>query len=74
VVVVWAVEHAFCPLLTTGGGLDLKYAAYWVVSVLPFLATWAALCYAFERRLLPVRWRGVFNGGTALALAVGLVE
>jgi hypothetical protein len=45
-----------------------------VVSVLPFLATWTALYYALGRRLLPVmaaRW--VFNGGTALALALGLV-
>jgi Type II CAAX prenyl endopeptidase Rce1-like len=75
VVVVWALEHACYPLLTTGGGLDLEFAAYRVVSVLPFLATWTALYYAFERRLLPVmvaRW--VFNGGTALALAMGLVE
>ena len=45
-----------------------------VGSVLPFLAIWTALYYAFERRLLPImaaRW--VFNGGTALALALGLV-
>jgi hypothetical protein len=75
VVLIWAGEHAFYPLLTSGGGLDLEFAAYRVVSVLPFLATWTALYYAFERRLLPVmaaRW--VFNGGTALALALGLVE
>jgi hypothetical protein len=42
--------------------------------VLPFLAVWTALYYAFGRRLLPImaaRW--VFNGGTALALALGLV-
>jgi hypothetical protein len=74
VVAVWAAEHAFYPLLISGGGLDLEFAAYRVVSVLPFLATWTALYYAFERRLLPVmaaRW--VFNGGTALALALGLV-
>jgi len=45
-----------------------------VGSVLPFLAIWTALYYAFERRRLPImaaRW--VFNGGTALALALGLV-
>jgi Type II CAAX prenyl endopeptidase Rce1-like len=74
VVLVWAAEHAFYPLLITDGNLDLGFAAYRVVSVLPFLATWTALYYAFERRLLPImaaRW--VFNGGTALALAVGLV-
>jgi hypothetical protein len=45
-----------------------------VASVLPFLAAWTALYYALGRRLLPVmaaRW--VFNAGTALALALGLV-
>jgi hypothetical protein len=62
VVVIWAVEHAFAPLLTTDGGLDLVFAGYRVVSVLPFLAVWTALYYAFGRRLLPImvaRW--VFN-------------
>jgi hypothetical protein len=74
VVAVWAGEHAFFPLLVGGGGLDLGFAAYRVGSVLPFLATWTALYYALGRRLLPImaaRW--VFNGGTALALALGLV-
>jgi hypothetical protein len=74
VVVIWAAEHACYPLLTSGGGLDLEFAAYRVVSVLPFLAIWTALFYALGRRLLPImaaRW--VFNGGTALALALGLV-
>jgi hypothetical protein len=74
VVVVWAAEHAFFPLLTSGGGLDLEFAAYRVGSVLPYLAIWTALYYALGRRLLPVmaaRW--AFNGGTALALALGLV-
>jgi len=58
----------------SGGSLDLGVAAYRVVSVLPFLATWTALYYAVGRRLLPImaaRW--VFNGGTAPALALGLV-
>jgi hypothetical protein len=75
VVVVWAAEHAFFPLLASGGGLDLGFAAYRVGSVLPYLATWTALYYALGRRLLPVmaaRW--AFNGGTALALALGLAE
>jgi Type II CAAX prenyl endopeptidase Rce1-like len=75
VVVVWAAEHACYPLLTSGGGLDLEFAAYRVGSVLPYLAIWTALYYALGRRLLPImvaRW--VFNGGTALALALGLVE
>jgi membrane protease YdiL (CAAX protease family) len=75
VVVVWAAEHAFYPLLVQGGGLDLGFAAYRVGSVLPYLATWTAAWYALGRRLLPVmaaRW--VFNAGTALALALGLVE
>jgi hypothetical protein len=74
VVAVWAGEHACYPLLTGDGGLDLGFAAYRVVSVLPFLAIWTALYYAFGRRLLPVmaaRW--AFNGGAALALALGLV-
>ena len=74
VVVVWAVEHACYPLLASDGGLDVAFAAYRVVSVLPFLAVWTALYYALGRRLLPImaaRW--VFNGGTALALALGLV-
>jgi hypothetical protein len=74
VVVVWAVEHAFFPLLTSGGGLDMEFAAYRVGSVLPYLAIWTALYYALGRRLLPImaaRW--AFNGGTALALALGLV-
>jgi membrane protease YdiL (CAAX protease family) len=74
VVVIWAAEHALFPLLTSGGGLDLGFAAYRVGSVLPFLAIWTALYYALGRRLLPImaaRW--VFNGGTALALALGLV-
>jgi hypothetical protein len=75
VVAVWAGEHALYPLLVSGGGLDLGFAAYRVGSVLPFLAAWTAAYYALGRRLLPVmaaRW--VFNGGTALALALGLVE
>jgi hypothetical protein len=75
VVVVWAGEHALYPLLVSGGGLDLEFAAYRVVSVLPYLAIWTALYYALGRRLLPImaaRW--VFNGGTAAALALGLVE
>src|SRR4030095_4725978 len=64
VVVIWAVEHAFAPLLTTDGGLDLVFAGYRVVSVLPFLAVWTALYYAFGRRLLPIMAaRGVFDGG-----------
>jgi membrane protease YdiL (CAAX protease family) len=74
VVVVWAAEHAFFPLVSGGGGLDLGFAAYRVVSVLPFLAAWTAAYYALGRRLLPVmaaRW--VFNAGTAAALALGLV-
>ena len=75
VVVIWAAEHAFAPMVTTDGGLDLLFAGYRVVSVLPFLAVWTALYYAFGRRLLPImvaRW--VFNGGSALAVALNLVE
>ena len=76
VVALWAGEHALFPLLTSsGGGVDLGFAAYRVGSVLPFLAAWTAAYYALGRRLLPVmaaRW--VFNGGTALTLALGLVE
>jgi hypothetical protein len=74
VVAVWAAEHALYPLLTSHGSLDLEFAAYRVVSVLPFLATWTAAYYAMGRRLLPImvaRW--VVNGGTALALTLGLV-
>jgi Type II CAAX prenyl endopeptidase Rce1-like len=76
VVALWAGEHALYPLLVGGGGggLDLGFAAYRVGSVLPFLAAWTAAYYALGRRLLPVmaaRW--VFNGGSALALALGLV-
>jgi hypothetical protein len=74
VAVVWAAEHAFYPLLTHGGSLDLEFAAYRVLSVLPFLVIWTALWYALGRRLLPImvaRW--VFNGGTALAVALGQV-
>jgi len=73
VVVIWAGEHAFFPLLVRDGNLDLVFAGYRLVSVLPFLATWTALYYAYGRRLLPImlaRW--VFNGGSALALALGL--
>jgi membrane protease YdiL (CAAX protease family) len=75
VVLVWAAEHALYPLLVSGGGLDLEFAAYRVGSVLPYLAIWTAAYYALGRRLLPImaaRW--VFNGGTAAALALGLVE
>jgi membrane protease YdiL (CAAX protease family) len=74
VVALWAVEHALYPLLVSGGRLDLRFAAYRVGSVLPFLATWTAVYYALGRRLLPImdaRW--VFNAGTAAALALGLV-
>jgi hypothetical protein len=74
VVAVWAAEHACFPLLASGGGLDWGFAAYRVGSVLPYLAAWTALYYALGRRLLPImvaRW--VFNAGTALALALGLV-
>jgi hypothetical protein len=75
VVVIWAAEHAFYPLLTTDGGLDLGFAVYRVVSVLPFLAVWTALYYAFGRRLLPIMAaRLVFNGGTAIAVALNLVQ
>jgi Type II CAAX prenyl endopeptidase Rce1-like len=73
-VALWAGEHALYPLLVSGGGLDWEFAAYRVGSVLPFLATWTAAYYALGRRLLPImaaRW--VFNAGTALALALGLV-
>jgi hypothetical protein len=75
VVLVWAAEHALYPLLTSGGGLDLGFAAYRVGSVLPYLAIWTAAYYALGRRLLPImaaRW--VFNAGTAAALALGLFE
>ena len=75
VVAVWAGEHALYPLLASGGGLDLEFAAYRVGSVLPYLATWTAAYYALGRQLLPImaaRW--VFNGGTALALALDLVQ
>jgi membrane protease YdiL (CAAX protease family) len=74
VVAIWAGEHALYPLLVGGGGLEWGFAAYRVGSVLPFLAIWTAAYYALGRRLLPVmaaRW--VFNAGTALALALGLV-
>jgi hypothetical protein len=75
VVAVWAAEHACFPLLaSSGGGLDWGFAAYRVASVLPYLAAWTAAWYALGRRLLPImaaRW--VFNAGTALALALGLV-
>jgi Type II CAAX prenyl endopeptidase Rce1-like len=75
VVVVWAAEHAFYPLLATDGGLDLGFAVYRVVSVLPFLAVWTALYYALGRRLLPIMAaRLVFNGGTAIAVALNLVQ
>jgi hypothetical protein len=75
VVVVWAAEHAFFPLLTNDGGLDLAFAAYRVVSVLPFLAVWTALYYAFGRRLLPIMVaRLVFNGGSAIAVALNLIQ
>jgi hypothetical protein len=73
VVLIWATEHAFVPLLVKNGGLDLAFAGYRVVSVLPFLAIWTALYYAYGRRLLPImigRW--IFNGGSALAVALGL--
>lgn len=72
VVVIWSAEHAFFPLLISDGSLDLAFAAYRVVSVLPFLTIWTALYYVFDRRLLPImaaRW--IFNGGSALALALG---
>jgi Type II CAAX prenyl endopeptidase Rce1-like len=75
VVAVWAAEHALYPLVVSGGGLDWGFAAYRVGSVLPFLAIWTGAYYALGRRLLPImvtRW--VFNAGTALALALGLVQ
>jgi hypothetical protein len=74
VVMLWAAEHAFFPIVVAGGGPDLVFAGYRVVSVLPFLAMWTALYLVFGRRLVPVmlaRW--IFNGGTALAVAAGLV-
>jgi Type II CAAX prenyl endopeptidase Rce1-like len=75
VVVIWAAEHAFYPLLTDDGGLDLAFAAYRVVSVLPFLAVWTAIYYAFGRRLLPIMvGRLVFNGGSAIAVALNLIQ
>lgn len=74
VVVLWAAEHGFYPLLSSNSGVDLAFAGYRMLSVLPFLAIWTALYYALGRRLLPImaaRW--VFNAGTALAVAFGLV-
>jgi hypothetical protein len=47
------------PLLTGDGGLDLVFAGYRLVSVLPFLAVCTVLYYAFGRRVLPImvaRW------------------
>jgi hypothetical protein len=73
-VAIWALEHAFFPVLLDGAAIDATFAAYRVLSVLPFLAMWTALYYAFGRRLLPLmlgRW--IFNGGTAVAVAAGLV-
>jgi hypothetical protein len=75
VVALWAAEHGLYPLLAAGGGLDWGFAAYRIVSVLPFLATWTGLYYALGRRLLPImaaRW--LFNAGTALTLTLGLAE
>lgn len=40
---IWALEHAFYPLLITEGTIDVTVSR--VVSTVPFLATWAALCY-----------------------------
>jgi hypothetical protein len=61
--------------VTNDGGLDLAFAAYRVVSVLPFLAVWTAIYYAFGRRLLPIMVaRLVFNGGTAVAVALNLIQ
>jgi hypothetical protein len=75
VVVIWAAEHAFYPLLTDDGGLDLAFAVYRVVSVLPFLAVWTAIYYVFGRRLLPIMVaRLVFNGGSALAVALNVIQ
>jgi hypothetical protein len=74
VVGLWGVEHAIFPILLDGSGVDLVFAAYRVVSVLPFLAMWTALFLVFGRRLLPLmigRW--IFNGGTAVAVGLGLV-
>ena len=74
VVAIWALEHALFPVLIDGGTVDATFAAYRVLSVLPFLAMWTALYYAFGRRLLPLMVaRLVFNGGTAIAVAAGLV-
>lgn len=73
-ILIWALEHAFFPVLLDAAAIDATFAAYRVVSVLPFLAMWTALYYAFGRRLLPLmlgRW--IFNGGTAVAVATGLV-
>jgi hypothetical protein len=75
VVAIWGAEHAFAPLLIRDGSLDLVFAGYRVVSVLPFLAIWTALYYTFGRRLLPImvaRW--IFNGGSALVVALNLVD
>jgi hypothetical protein len=74
VVGIWALEHAFFPVLIDGGSVEATFAAYRVLSVLPFLAVWTALYYAFGRRLLPLMVaRLIFNGGTAIAVALGLV-
>jgi hypothetical protein len=73
-VAIWALEHAFFPVLLDGAAIDATFAAYRVLSVLPFLGMWTALFYAFGRRLLPLmlgRW--IFNGGTAVAVAAGFV-
>jgi membrane protease YdiL (CAAX protease family) len=75
VVALWAAEHGLYPLLVSGGGLDWGFAAYRVGSVLAYLAIWTAAWYALGRRLLPImaaRW--LVNTGTALALALGLVQ
>jgi hypothetical protein len=74
VVAVWSAEHAVLPVLVSEGGIDLVFAATRVASVLPFMATWTALYYAFGRRLVPgMIGQGIFNGFTAIGIALGLV-
>ncbi len=75
VVVAWSLSAAVYPILLTDGRIDLGFAVYRAVSLLPVLAVWTALYLILGRRLVPIviaMW--LLNAGTALAIALDLMN
>ncbi len=75
VVLAWSLSAAVYPILLGDGRIDLGFALYRAVSLLPVLAVWTTLYLVLGRRLVPIviaMW--LLNAGTALAVALDLMN